>query len=60
MKKEERTHEMHELTQPELINISGGGDADDLAYNITYALVTTSPLFWVMKYNKLIFNKIFG
>jgi hypothetical protein len=60
MIKEENTHEMHELTQPELLDISGGGDADDLAYDVTYALITTNPLFWAARYNKLIYDKIFG
>ncbi len=48
-----------EMSYTELISTSGGGQADDLAYNLTYALLTTNPVFWMAKYSKWAITAVF-
>ena len=48
------------LSSDEMKNHYAGGEADDLAYNITYVALSTSPLYWMMKYNGKIIDLIFG
>ena len=51
--------ELQEISLTEMHHINGGGEADDLAYNITYVAVTTNPIFWLAKYNAWVIDSIF-
>lgn len=56
MKKEQFFLDLPEMSTSELISTSGGGEADDLAYNLTYGLLTTNPLFWMARYSKWVIS----
>jgi len=60
MKTENVKFDVMELDHDDLINVSGGGEADDLAYNVAYLVTTTNPLFWAAKYSSWVLNKITG
>lgn len=60
MKKEQSLLNLQEMSTSELISTSGGGEADDLAYNLTYAALTTNPFFWMAKYSKWVLNAALG
>ena len=59
MKNENENPQLQELKQDELVSIVGGGQADDLAYNIVYFGLRTNPVFWLAKYNVAVINAIF-
>ncbi len=59
MKNENENLFLQELKQEELVTIDGGGQADDLAYNIVYAGLRTNPFFWLAKYNVAVISAMF-
>ncbi|MEX0981429.1 MAG: hypothetical protein WD577_01765 [Bacteroidales bacterium] len=58
MKKEESLLHLIELSTSELLSTSGGGEADDLAYNLTFAGLAANPFYWVLRYNGWALNKL--
>lgn len=49
-----------ELSRMELFATNGGGDPDDLDYNIVHFGMRSNPIFWMLKYNEAIISKLFG
>ena len=58
MKKDESLLHLQELSTPELLSTSGGGEADDLAYNLTFVGLAANPFYWVLRYNGWVLNKL--
>jgi hypothetical protein len=59
MKKEQSLLNLHEMSTSELLSASGGGEADDLGYNLAYISMSTSPLYWAARYSGWLLNKLF-
>ena len=59
MKKEQSLLNLHEMSTTELLSASGGGEADDLAYNVAFVAMSTSPLYWAARYSGWVLKKLF-
>jgi hypothetical protein len=51
MKKEESLLNLHEMSTSELLTASGGGEADDLSYVLTFGALATNPVYWAVRYS---------
>ncbi|MCF6242197.1 MAG: hypothetical protein L3J74_12735 [Bacteroidales bacterium] len=49
---------LQELNIEEQKMINGGGDGDDLAYNIVYFGLTSNPFFWKAKFDTWLLSQI--
>jgi hypothetical protein len=51
MKNDQSLLNLHEMNTSELISTSGGGEADDLSYVLTYGALGTNPVYWAIRYS---------
>jgi len=39
------------MSTSELLSASGGGEADDLSYVLTFGALATNPIYWAVRYS---------